>query len=561
MEHAMPDDRKTAKAIFLSAIERATPSERAAFLDEACAGDAMLRRRVDALLRAHDEPGNILDQPAAEMGLTAPDDAASAESSAPPRNEQRASETVGDRIGPYKLLQKLGEGGMGAVWIAEQQEPVKRRVALKVIKPGLDSSQILRRFEAERQALALMDHDNIAKVLDAGTTDAGRPYFVMELVQGVPITRYCDQLHLPVRERLALFGPVCQAIQHAHQKGIIHRDIKPSNVLVCIQDGRPVPKVIDFGVAKALHQRLTDESIYTEIGAIVGTLEYMSPEQAEMSPLGVDTRADVYALGLLLYELLTGFTPLDKQRLRQAVYSEMVRLIKEEVPSKPSTRLTQSQETLASVAALRRTEPARLKKELRGDLDWIAMKALEKDRTRRYEAASGLARDVERYLHDEPVEACPPSVGYRLMKFVRRNKGLVRAVAALFLLLVAGIVGTTWGLVRAERARRDAEQARHDAEEAREAETEQRQLAEADEQRAIAAAVAEKQAKETAEAREGETKAVLDFVENKIFAAARPKGRPGGLGPEVTLRRAVEALSPSCSRVSSSSRSSKPVYG
>jgi serine/threonine protein kinase len=542
-EPAMPIEPNSAKDIFLAAVERANPAERAAFLDEACAGNAELRRRVDALLCAHDEPGNILDRPAPEGGPTAADDAASSDSGAPVA-ATGSTETVGNRIGPYKLMQRLGEGGMGTVWVAEQQEPVKRRVALKVIKPGLDSAQILRRFEAERQALALMDHVNIAKVLDAGTTDAGRPYFVMELVQGVPITRYCDDLHLPVRERLALFVPVCQAIQHAHQKGIIHRDIKPSNVLVCIKDGKPVPKVIDFGVAKALHQRLTEGTIFTELGAMVGTLEYMSPEQAELSPLGVDTRTDVYALGVLLYELLTGTTPLDRQRLRRAAYGEMVRLIKEEVPSKPSTRLTQSQATLASVAALRQTEPARLKKELRGDLDWIAMRALEKDRTRRYEAASGFARDVERYLHDEPVEACPPSASYRLMKFVRRNKEFVRAVTALFLLLVAGIIGTTWGLVRADRARRDAEQARQDADEAREAEAEQRQLAEADERKAIAAAAAEKKAKETAEAREAETRAVLDFVQNKVFAAARPKGQEGGLGPEVTLRLAIEAALP-----------------
>jgi eukaryotic-like serine/threonine-protein kinase len=456
--------------------------------------------------------------------------ASAASETTPPANASGSPEAVGSRIGPYRLLQNLGEGGMGAVWVAEQQEPVKRRVALKVIKPGLDSAQVLRRFEAERQALALMDHPNIAKVLDAGTTPEGRPYFAMELVQGVPIIRYCDELHLPIKERLELFIPVCQSIQHAHQKGIIHRDIKPSNVLVCIQGGRPVPKVIDFGVAKALHQRLTEETIYTEIGAVIGTLEYMSPEQAEMSALGVDTRADVYALGVLLYELLTGTTPLDKKRLRRAAYTEMVRMIKEEEPPKPSTRLTESKESLASVAALRRTEPARLTKEVRGDLDWIVMKALEKDRTRRYEAASGLARDIERHLHDEPVEACPPSARYRLKKFARRNKVPVLAATSLLLLLLAGIVGTSWGLVRAERARL--------------AEAEQRQLAQVSEQKALAAADAERQAKETAQAREEETRAVLDFVENKVFAAARPEGQEGGLGRNVMLRRAVEAALP-----------------
>jgi serine/threonine protein kinase/tetratricopeptide (TPR) repeat protein len=448
-----------------------------------------------------------------------------------------ATEAVGSYIGPYQLLQKLGEGGMGTVWVAEQRTPVKRRVALKVIKPGLDSAQVLHRFEAERQALALMDHTHIAKVFDAGTTEAGRPYFVMELVPGVPITRYCDELHLSIRERLDLFIPVCQAIQHAHQKGIIHRDVKPSNVLVCMQDGKPVPKVIDFGVAKALHQRLTEGTMFTEIGALIGTLEYMSPEQAEMSPLGVDTRADVYALGVVLYELLTGSTPLDKKRLRQAAYTEMVRLIREEEPPKPSTRLTQSNESLASLAALRGTEPARLTKEVRGELDWIVMKALEKDRTRRYEAATALARDIERHLHDEPVEACPVSAGYRLRKFVQRHRGPVLAAASLLLLLIAGIIGTTWGLVRAV-------QAQHAAVMAQQAEAEQRQLAQVNEARAQAAAVAEKKAKETSLKREAETQAVLDFVQNKVFAAARPKGQDGGLGRDVTLRHAVAVALP-----------------
>jgi hypothetical protein len=365
----------------------------------------------------------------------------------------------------------------------------------------------------------------------------------MELVQGVPITRYCDGLQLSVRERLALFVPVCQAIQHAHQKGIIHRDIKPSNVLICMQDGRAVPKVIDFGVAKALHQRLGDESLYTEIGAIIGTLEYMSPEQAEMSPLGVDTRADVYALGVLLYELLTGTTPLGRGRLRQSTYTEMVRLIREEAPPKPSTRLTQSTES-PTLAEQRHTEPARLSKELRGDLDWIVMKALEKDRTRRYEAASDFARDVERYLHNEPVEARPPSTLYRLSKAVSRHKGPVLAGVGLLLLLVAGIIGTSSGMVRAERALGEALRARAAEAEQRELAQANEQKAEANEQKALAAAAAEKQAKETAVAREAETQAVLDFVENKVFAAALPEGLEGGLGRDVTLRRAVEAALP-----------------
>jgi WD40 repeat protein/tRNA A-37 threonylcarbamoyl transferase component Bud32 len=353
---------------------------------------------------------------------------------------------------------------MGAVWVAEQMEPVRRRVALKVIKPGMDSMQVLRRFEAERQVLALMDHTHIAKVFDAGATPEGRPYFVLELIKGAPMTKYCDELHLPIRERLELFVPVCQAIQHAHQKGIIHRDIKPSNVLVAIEDSKPVAKVIDFGVAKALHQRLTEESIYTEIGQIVGTLEYMSPEQAELSVLDIDTRADIYALGALLYELLTGSTPLDRKRLHSAAFAEMMRMIKEDEPPKPSTRLTQSEESLASLAAQRRTEPAKLTKAVRGELDWIVMKCLEKDRTLRYDNANSLARDVERYLHDEPVEACPPTAGYRLRKFAHKYRMHLIVAGAFALLLVAGAVVSAWQAVRATDAEREATRKRQEAE-------------------------------------------------------------------------------------------------
>ena len=359
------------------------------------------------------------------------------------------------RIGPYRLLQLLGEGGMGTVWVAEQTEPVRRRVALKVIKPGMDSQEVLRRFEAERQALALMDHTNIAKVFDAGTTDTGLPYFVMELVKGLAITKYCDELRVPVRDRLALFIPVCGAIQHAHQKGIIHRDIKPPNVMVSMQDAEPVPKVIDFGVAKALHQRLTERTMYTAVGAVIGTLEYMSPEQAELSALDVDTRTDVYALGVLLYELLTGTTPLGN-RLRSAPLSERLRLIREEEPPRPSSRLTQSAEALGDLADRRRTDPTRLRREVKGDLDWIVMKALDKDRTRRYDTAAALARDVERYLHHEPVEACPPSAGYRLRKGLRKHRSAAVAGAISVLLLIAGAAVSTWQAVRARRAERTA---------------------------------------------------------------------------------------------------------
>jgi serine/threonine protein kinase/tetratricopeptide (TPR) repeat protein len=478
--HAMTVDPKHVQSVFLSLAEVAA-ADRPAALDRACGDDVELRQRVEALLKAHDAPGSLLDEAALSLGLA----------QGPAREPEGANppvEAIGTKIGPYQLLQKLGEGGMGAVWVAEQNVPVKRRVALKVIKPGMDSAQVLRRFEAERQALALMDHTNIAKVFDGGATEAGRPYFVMELVKGVPITRYCNELHLPIRERLELFIPICQAIQHAHQKGIIHRDIKPSNVLVCMQDGRPVSKVIDFGVAKATSQRLTEESMYTEIGQVIGTLEYMAPEQAELRALDIDTRADVYALGVLLYELLTGTTPLCRKRLKEAAFAEMLRIIREEEPQRPSTRLTESQDSLVGLAAQRRTEPAKLARAVRGELDWIAMRCLEKDRTRRYETASALARDIERHLTNEPVEACPPRASYRLRKFLRRNRGPVLAGTVVLLALVLGVAGTTFGLVRAERQRREAERAREDA-------AMQRDLAQANETKALTAAVAERQAK------------------------------------------------------------------
>jgi WD40 repeat protein/tetratricopeptide (TPR) repeat protein len=443
----MKQTQNREKAIFQQALEKETAEERSAFLDRQCGDDNGLRQRVEELLNSLDNAGSFLDGGAVEPAAIV-----EALDMAVPSAGGVITEGPGTVIGRYKLMEQIGEGGFGLVFVAEQQQPVRRRVALKVIKPGMDSRDVIGRFEAERQALALMDHPNIARVLDAGTTDAGRPYFVMELVRGIPITEYCDQVQLSPRDRLELFVPVCRAIQHAHQKGIIHRDVKPSNVLVTLHDGEPVVKVIDFGVAKALNQQLTQKTIYTKFAQMIGTPLYMSPEQAEMSGLDVDTRSDIYYLGVLLYELLTGSTPFDRERLSEAAFDEIRRIIREEEPPKPSTRLSKSGDRLPSLAAQRKTVPAKLSKVMRGELDWIVMKALEKDRRRRYETANGFAADILRYLNDDTVVACPPTAGYRLRKFARRHKTLLATSAMVAAALIAGTTISTWQAVRASHA-------------------------------------------------------------------------------------------------------------
>ena len=427
------------EAIFAEALKLPV-EQRGAYLHGACGDDEGLRARVAALLQANQEAGGFLQEPAAAarsktIVLALPLD-----------------EKPGDRIGRYKLLQQIGEGGCGVVYMAEQEEPVRRRVALKVIKLGMDTKSVIARFEAERQALAMMDHPNIAKVLDAGATETGRPFFVMELVRGIKITEYCDQNKLSTPERLGLFIQVCNAIQHAHQKGIIHRDIKPSNILVTLHDGVPVPKVIDFGIAKATQGRLTDQTLFTAFEQFIGTPAYMSPEQAEMSGLDIDTRSDIYALGVLLYELLTGNTPFDAKELLQSGLDELRRTIREREPARPSTRLsTMLDADLTAVAQRRHSEAPKLIHLLRGDLDWIVMKALEKDRTRRYETANGLAMDVQRYLGNDPVVARPPSTVYRFQKLVRRNKTIFAAGGIGLGALVFGLILSLFLFVR-ERA-------------------------------------------------------------------------------------------------------------
>jgi WD40 repeat protein/serine/threonine protein kinase len=466
------------EVLFWEALERAKGPEREAYLDQACAGNEALRRRLGALLQADESPYPFLEPQVGDLlgqitTRPAPD---------------FTVEEAGVRIGRYKLLEKIGEGGCGMVYMAEQEEPIRRRVAFKVIKLGMDTEQVIARFESERQALALMDHPNIAKVLDAGATGTGRPYFVMELVRGIRITDYCDQNNLSTEERLKLFVQVCHAIQHAHQKGIIHRDIKPSNILVTLHDGVPVPKVIDFGIAKATTgQCLTDKTLFTAFQQFVGTPAYMSPEQAEMSGLDVDTRSDIYALGVLLYELLTGQTPFEQKALVAAGLDEMRRIIREQEPVRPSTRLsTLTDPERTTVAKRRGADPPQLIHLLRGDLDWIVMKALEKDRTRRYETANGVAEDVLRHLNNEPVAARPPSLGYRLQKSLRRNRLVFTAAGLVGLALVLGAVVSLWQAIRATEAGRREQAARLRADEAARVADSQRDRAEKEAQKAKA---------------------------------------------------------------------------
>ncbi len=456
--------RESEESVFERAVAISSPGERVAFLSEACGNDAKLRERVERLLAAHERAGGFMKAHEQENGST------------PTTLASPLTEGPGTRIGRYKLLQVIGEGGMGVVYMAEQTEPVTRRVALKIIKLGMDTRQVVARFEAERQALALMDHPNIARVLDGGATDTGRPYFVMELVQGVPITEFCDKNKLPAKERLKLVIQVCQAIQSAHQKGIIHRDIKPSNVLVTLHHGEPMPKVIDFGIAKATNQKLTEKTLFTNYATMIGTPAYMSPEQAEMSSLDVDTRTDVYALGVLLYELLTGTTPFPEKRLRSLGYGEMQRVILEEEPERPSTRLsTMANEQKTAVARNHGEELGTLSKLLRGDLDWVVMRCLEKDRRRRYDTPNELVADLERHLKHELVVARPPTVIYRFQKMVSRNKLAFAAAAAIAGVLLLGAVVSAWQAIRArhathmattesERARKAESRAREDSE-------------------------------------------------------------------------------------------------
>jgi eukaryotic-like serine/threonine-protein kinase len=572
----MPAWNPRANEIFFRALELEDLQLRQKLLNELCGADASLRQAVERLLAANEAAGSFLEKPAMSLqpdrtGTFSPENAGPQTIDAVPETVDRPGrdEHVGAVIaGKYKLIEEIGEGGMGQVFMAQQTEPVKRAVAVKVIKAGMDSKAVLARFEAERQALAMMDHPNIARVLDAGATEAGRPFFVMELVKGVPITQFCDDRKLTPRQRLELFVPVCQAIQHAHQKGIIHRDIKPSNVLVAMYDDRAVPKVIDFGVAKATGQTLTDMTLMTGFGAVVGTPEYMSPEQASLNNMDVDTRSDVYSLGVLLYELLTGSTPMDRKSLGKAALLEILRIVREVEVPRPSHKLSTA-EALPSISANRGTEPAKLSKLMKGELDWLVLKALEKDRTRRYETANGFARDIQRFLDDEVVEARPPSAGYRLKKFVRRHKGQVIAAGLVLFALLGGIVGTTFGLLEAKRQERlavaaadeernakDREAERAEGErvakldaEAKKSEAQQAQArAEAGEKLAGERLVQVEAEKAKAIQEQQIAQAVKDFLQTKLLAQADTTAqanqllRAGGLAAEAKFNPTIREL-------------------
>ena len=442
-------DHDREQEIFLACLREPDPSAREERLALECGDDTALREAVERLLQSQEDAGSFLEAPFELTGAPTTATISTAELDA----------MVGATIGPYKLREKLGEGGMGVVFVAEQKRPVRRKVAIKVVKPGLASKEVIARFEAERQALALMDHPNIAKVLDAGVTETGRPYFAMDLVQGLAITKYCDKRRLGIRARLELFGQVCRAVQHAHQKGIIHRDLKPSNVLVAEIDGVAVPKVIDFGVAKAVGQKLTDQSVYTQFWQLIGTPLYMSPEQAGFGVIDVDTRSDVYSLGVLLYELLSGTTPLEKQLLKELGYDELRRRIREEDPPRPSVRLStleaKDSSTIADAIGLDQRDHSRL---LRGELDWIVMRALEKDRSRRYESPSAFAADIDRYLNDQPVEACPPSRWYQLRKLATKHKSSLSTAAIVLIALLTATGVSLWQAKEANEARKLADQ-------------------------------------------------------------------------------------------------------